>query len=153
MQIINFKRILSLAFFSALISSPFLVNTTSAQADEYAIIVNADSQITADDNELRNIYLKKQTKWSSGVEAIPFGRATHSPEQNAFLINVLGMNQAELDSYWASAKSKSGLTGPREVQSVSILLRQVRRKEGAFGVISSSDASDIPEGVKVLKSF
>ena len=153
MKIINIRKTLSFILCGLLISSYPALSSGKAYAEGFSIVVNAKSTITADVNDIKNVYLKRQTKWSDGTEAIPFGRPLDSSEQEAFMLSVLGMSKAELDSYWASEKSKTGLKSPRKINSVSILLRQIRRKEGAFGIISSSDVSRMPDGVKVLSSF
>lgn len=143
----NFKTILTLALLAFVSFAP------QAFAGDYAIVVNAGNSASADLAEIKNLYLKKKTSWSSGTEVIPLGRSTGSPEQEAFLSTVLGMSQSDLDGYWASEKSKSGTTGPREVGSAKILLRQVSRKDGAFGVVSTADVAGLPDGVKVLTEF
>lgn len=127
--------------------------TPSAFAQNFAVIVNAENAASADASDIKNLYLKKRTAWSDGTSAVPLARSTGSAEQEAFLSNILGMSQSEIDSYWASEKSKTGSTGPREVGSSSILLRQVGRKAGAFGIVSTAEASSLPEGVKVLLNF
>lgn len=147
-QMKNFK-LLTLSL--ALALSVGLSSTVMAQ--DFAIIVNSANSAAADDSEIKNLFLKKKTTWSSGAEAVPFARPADTPEHKAFIQNFLDFSQADLDNYWQAEKSKSGLTGPREVGSTNILTRQVSRKEGAFGIISASDAGSLPDGVKVLKKF
>ncbi len=148
----TFRNILALT----LLAVATFTFTAPAFAEGFAIVVNAANSIADGgnvDSELKNLYLKKKTSWSSGPSAVPLGRSAGSPEQAAFLSTVLGMSQSDLDSHWASEKSKTGATGPREIGSAGILLRQVSRKEGAFGVVSAAEAASLPDGVKVLKKF
>lgn len=136
-----------------LASTPLWAQANSAFAQDFMLVVNASNSASADsvESEIKNLYLKKKTKWSSGSDAVPLARPTDSAEHQAFSQSVLGMSQSDLDSYWAAEKSKTGQTSPREIGSDNILLRQVSRKDGAFGVVSS--ATDLPDGVKVLKKF
>lgn len=145
----HLKNILALSLFTATL----LTLSPVAMAQSFAIVVNSANAGSADTSLIKNLYLKKQTSWGGGAEAVPLARSAGSPEQEAFLSSVLGMSQSDLDNYWASEKSKTGATGPREVGSTNILLRQIGRKPGAFGVVSAAEASALPEGVKVLSKF
>ncbi len=151
MIMINFRNILALTL---LVCATFAF-VAPAFAGGFAIVVNTANSTSAEDvnSEIRNLYLKKQTAWSNGIDAVPLAREADSPEHEAFLAGILEMSQGDLDGHWASEKSKTGATGPREVGSKSILLRQIGRKEGAFGVVSEADAASLPEGVKILKTF
>lgn len=142
-----FKTILTLALLAIVSFAP------QAFAGDFMIVVNAGNGSAPNLAEIKNLYLKKKTSWSGGEGAVPLGRKPGSAEQEAFLSVVLGMSQADSEGYWASEKAKTGATAPREVGSATILLRQVSRKDGAFGVVSASDAASLPDGVKVLTTF
>lgn len=144
----KFKTILTVTLFAIGLFA------SHAFASDYAIVVNENNSASADISEIKNLYLKKKTSWSNGTEAVPLGRPADSPEHQAFMTEVLGFSsQGALDSYWQSEKSKTGLTGPREVGSTSILMRQITRKPGAFGVLPTAEANALPAGVKILTSF
>ena len=131
----------------------FIQHSPAAIAEGYVIVVNAANSSNADTDEIKNLFLKKRTIWSDGITAEPMARGHGSAEQEAFLKYVLGMTQTELDSYWASEKSKTGTTAPREVRSKNILLRQISRKDGSFGVLRKEDATSLPDSVKILMDF
>ncbi|MDQ7018011.1 MAG: hypothetical protein Q9M33_02495 [Robiginitomaculum sp.] len=128
----------------------------AAQAQTFAVIVNAENNFTGDENtkrtQIKRLYLKEQTAWPGGVESIPFGREAGSPEQVAFEKSVLAMSNSEIESHWLKLKQIRGETPPRGIGSVRILARQVGKKPGAFGVVLASEAATI-DGAKVLFEF
>ncbi len=142
---------LSSVFFVALFG--FMLNVSAVGAGEYAVIGNAGNPISGDAAraEVKNIFLKKKTVWPNNVVGVPFDRSADSAEHKAFAAVVLGMEESVLKSYWGSEKAKTGTTPPREIGSDNILLRQVKRKEGAFGVVSAD--TSLPDGVRVLFKF
>lgn len=128
-------------------------SSTPAYAADYVVVVNSANTTSGDvgKEEAKNIYLKIKTTWPDGTEAIPFGRPSESAAHQAFLSGILGFSQADLDQHWASEKSKTGQSAPREVGSENILLRQISRKPGAFGVVKAG--TSLPSGVKILFTF
>ena len=129
-----------------------LFSSQNAFAADYAVIANAANGASADSqSEVKNLFLKKKTAWPGGAKAVPLGRKSGSAEQDAFNAAILGMSSGELSGHWQAEKQKTGQTPPKEVGSESILLRQVKRKEGAFGVVPAS--TTLPDGVKVLFKF
>jgi hypothetical protein len=125
-----------------------------AVAAEYAVVVNAKNNFSGDATiEIKNLFLKKKTAWDNGIAAHPFARSGDSPEQVAFSSKILGMSASEAAGYWQSEKQKTGATPPKAVGSEGILFRQIDRKEGAFGVVLSSSAVALPEGLKILFKF
>ncbi|MDX2094817.1 MAG: hypothetical protein SFW64_02625 [Alphaproteobacteria bacterium] len=146
---------MKLAKFSILLALTAFSFAGAANAGTYALIVNSANPASGDamKAEVKNLFLKQKTSWPSGDEAEPTARAAGSPEHAALLKSVLGMNQAALDGHWASEKSKSGTSAPKEVSSDSILFRQIGKKKGAFGYVPQSAVTPPPEGVKVLFTF
>ncbi len=129
---------------------------TAAQAQTFAVVVNAENSFTGDDQtkrtQIKRLYLKEQTAWPGGVESIPFGREAGSVEQMAFEKSVLAMSSAEIEGHWLKLKQIRGETPPRGIGSVRILARQVSKKPGAFGVMLVSEAATI-EGARILFEF
>lgn len=147
------KRIHALALSLALAAGmPAL-----AQAADFAVIVNAENPFSADEAgakaQVARLFLKQQTQWPGGTEAVPFARDAGSPEQSAFEASILGMSAAEQDDHWKRLKQTTGEAAPRGVGSTSILVRQVAKNPGAFGVISLQDAGKLGAGAKVLLEF
>ena len=138
-----------------LLSLGGFVFTQNAHANEYAVIVNAENDFSASQDEMkqavRRIFLKQQTDWPNGLEGEPFSRGDENPAQSAFNSAVLGMDDAAYSDYWIKMKQTEGSVAPRAVGSSGILVRQIGRRAGGFSVIESSEP--LPEGVKVLFTF
>jgi len=137
--------------FLVLAVAALVIMPSISYAGEYAVIVNDSNSNSASQGDIKRMFLKQQTSWADGTSANPFDRKADSAEHKAFASKVLGMTEAELAEYWGAEKSKSGTTPPREIGSDSILTRQVSRKGGGFGVVSSAAAN--ADGVKILFKF
>jgi len=126
-------------------------------AGDYLLIVNAGNGASGSEDALRQItkrqYLKQQSAWPDGEASLPFGRATDSAVQTAFMANVLGMTKTEFETHWLKMKQTTGITPPRSIGSARIIIRQVSKKKGAFGAVSKAEAGDLPAEVKVLFEF
>lgn len=128
-----------------------------AAAGNYAVIVNAANSYAADGDaakaQIKRLYLKVQRSWPGGQSAVPFGRDAGSAEQAAFEKDVLGMSNSAVDGHWLKLKQTSGETPPRGVGSARILIRQVGKEPGAFGVVTAAEKGQLGGDVKVLFEF
>jgi hypothetical protein len=149
------KILKKLALLSLCLVLPAFVST-NALAQTYAVVVNAENDFTGDDakkkTQIKRLYLKEQTAWPGGPDAIPFGRDEGSAEQTAFMQSVLGMSSSEIEGHWLKLKQIRGETPPRSIGSARILARQIGKNPGAFGVVLASEAGAIAGG-KVLFEF
>lgn len=141
-------------FRTLLATAAIVLASNTAFANEYAVIVNAANNFAGDTKaEVKNLFLKRKTAWSDGTRSVPLARGDDSPEQQAFNSLILDMSEAEVAGHWQAEKQKTGETPPKAVGSERILYRQIKRKEGAFGVVLNSSATALPEGIKVLFKF
>ncbi len=131
--------------------------STNARAEDFMVVVNADNPFSGDEGavkaQLKRLFLKDQRDWPGGISAIPFGRDPEDPAQKAFATEILGMSESELDAHWLKLKQTAGETPPKSIGSARILVRQIAKNPGAFGLIAKSEAGDVPEGVKVLIDY
>lgn len=129
----------------------------AAFAESYVVIVNTSNSLSGDqkqmEQQVKRAFLKQATTWPSGAEVKAFDRAKGAPESIAFISSVLGMDEAEVARYWLGLKQKTGETPPRNVSSSSMVKRLVTKYEGGIAVIKESEATDLPDGVKVLFKF
>jgi len=124
--------------------------------DGFAVVVNPENEITFDSvdaakAEVKRLYLKRASSWSGGLDAAPFGRAEDSDEQAAFLDGVLGMTTAELARHWITEKNKNGTTKPKETRSSRILVKFIKKYEGAFSVVTPAEAEE--NDLRILFTF
>lgn len=128
--------------------------------DGLAIIINSENIIEMPEDRtvamLRRLYLKQKTTWPDGRSAIVFARPGNSVEEIAFRRSILGMSDNQLHDHWLRMKQTQGETPPRSVDSVRILLRQIRNKPEAVSIVSRKDLEkyrEHAEGTKILFEF
>lgn len=128
-----------------------------AAAADYVVVVNETNEFSGDPaaikQQLKKLFLKQQSEWPSGEKAIPFDRDGDSASHQALLTVILGMTEAEIAAHWKKMKQVRGDTPPRAVGSASILLRLLAKKKGAFGIVKSEEAANLPKGVKEILSI
>lgn len=146
-----------LALIALAITGALLIASPPAVAADYAVIVNANNpdagKGAAMKEVVKRLFLKEQTSWPGGPPAKPLARPASSPAQQAFVAEVLGMDQAALDQHWLHLKQTKGETPPRAVGSALILTRLVGKYPGAFSVVTAEEAARLPDGVAVLFRF
>lgn len=128
----------------------------AARAGEFVVLVNAENPIDTGESakgQVARLFLKRASEWPSGARAFPFDRPADSAAHTAFVRNVLDATEARLDDWWLKLKQERGETPPREVGSVSFLIRAIKRKAGAFGFARKNAVDPVPEGIKVLFEF
>lgn len=143
----------------AVIAMSAAMPTTAARAVEYALVVNSANTLADDASAqavVRQLYLKERSEWPFEVDgkplgAKPLGRDEESEEHAAFLQQVLGMTQTELDQHWLQVKQRRGETPPRDISSNELLLKMVARYPGGLGFVPKEivDAAN-NEDIRVL---
>jgi len=102
---------------------------------------------------IKTLFLKQQTTWPDGTPAPPLSRRNETAAQQAFLADVLDMNQDELENHWLRTKQTQGETPPREVGPELILYRCVTKEVGSFSVTSAAKRDSAPIEVEMLFEF
>lgn len=128
----------------------------TAQAEEFAIVINAKNSIPSGEQalkEIRLLYLKNKRRWENGDRATPYGLLATNEGQKTFIRKVLKMSGAELTHHWLNKKQTTGETPPKALKSERIILRLVAKKSGAFGIVSGKSITKLPATVKVLAKF
>lgn len=144
-------------FMTALCAIFVIAFAPQALAQSYAVIVNNVNSFSGDETamkqQVKRLFLKQSSAWQGGTEVRAFDRAKGSPETTAFISDVLGMDEAAVARHWLSLKQKTGETPPRNVSSSNMLVKLVSKYEGGVGVVDSTTASALPDGVRVLFNF
>ena len=134
-------------------------NLPVAEKTTYVIVVHPSNQYTGSPAELREtikqLYLKNRRNWpgKKKIQAKGLGRLKGTPERRAFLSKVLLMSDSEVERHWITNKQKTGQTRPTLVRSDTMLLKYVKKYEGAFCIITERVAKKAGKSVKVLLSF
>ncbi len=126
------------------------INPAFAVAKEYAVITNLENNSSATVDDIKNLYLKELSNWPNGQKAIAYGRDKNSPEQIAFNKTILGLSDVQISNHWIYKKQVSGETPPRAISSKRMLLRQIAKRPGSFGIVA---ADQVNSGVKVVVTF
>lgn len=81
--------------------------------EDILIIVNKnvmEKGVTLDD--VRDIFLKKRTRWDKSGKAVPVNASKNSKLRNEFISRVLEMTPNEEIAYWQARKIKNGVDPP-----------------------------------------
>lgn len=97
--------------------------------------VSGDSITPAD---VRNFFLKKQSRWPGGIKVVPVN-AKDQALRSEFRNRVLDMSETEETRYWQDLKIKKGTTPPIAFGSVQ---KAVFKLKGAIGYIYRKDLKD-----------
>jgi ABC-type phosphate transport system substrate-binding protein len=148
----------SIALVNALVfllaSAPKIAGTPSKNAPapdgRVAIVVNG--AVPADElslEQLRRIFMGERQYWSPKLRITLLLRAPGTWERALVLKQLYQMSEAQLSRYWISKAFRDELTMPAQtVYSTEMALKLVARTPGAITFV---DASQVPEGFKVVK--
>jgi ABC-type phosphate transport system substrate-binding protein len=133
------------------IFAPAISVTTAGAENPNDILVIANLGIKTDSitiDDLKDVYLKKRTNWSSGEKVIPIHVSNNSALRDAFRSAVLKMSSTDEQSYWQVRKIKEGDTDPPSFDNV---MKAVFRLHGAVSyVFRSQYKSNVAKIVLVL---
>ncbi|MCP4676269.1 MAG: hypothetical protein GY854_12315 [Deltaproteobacteria bacterium] len=111
--------------------------TASAESPNDILIVvnNAVPQSDITIGELKNLFLKEKTNWSSGKKALPVHAPAGSSLRKDFVSRVLGMNPSGEKIYWQERKIKTGKVQPVEFSNT---LKAVFKLRGSVSYVYRS---------------
>ncbi|HEX6179184.1 MAG TPA: hypothetical protein VF057_12550 [Thermoanaerobaculia bacterium] len=93
-------------------------------------------------------FLKKVSRWESGVVAQPVDLPANSPVREAFTRTVLSKSVASVKAYWQQQIFSGREVPPPEKASDDAVLEFVRTTPSAIAYVSPS--STLPRGVRVI---
>ena len=126
-----------------------LGSASTARAQEYTVIVNEANPVAAmPASEIAQLFLKKKTKWPSGVAVAPVDQSS-GRIRAAFSQEVLGRDVSAVRAYWQQQIFSGRSTAPDEKPSDAAVIAFVKENLGAIGYVSSTAPTT---GVKVLPS-
>jgi ABC-type phosphate transport system substrate-binding protein len=113
-----------------------LLLTACAEAAELVVIVNPGSGVDRlTKAEVVNIFMGRYKKFASGVSALPVDLAGEQNEKERFYSSLVGMQLAEINSYWARVMFSGRGTPPRQMDTAAEVIEVVSNNKGAIGYI------------------
>lgn len=110
--------------------------------DDIVVFVHQSSKINSvSAAELRQLFLKQKTSWSSGEAVVCINAPSGTPLRNQFRQQVLGMSEAEEATHWETVRIRNQITPPSEMLNTP---KPVFRLKSA---ISYAFRKDVPAGV------
>ena len=111
----------------------------SAHAGEVCIIVNSANPIESlTAKEVRDLFVKTVTSWSSGERIRPSDQKGNSPDRDAFLSKVLGFSSEELERHWVERQYASAENPPTKFDDDESVIKFVTAFKGGLGFVSKS---------------
>lgn len=107
----------------------------AAQAD-LVVIANPQSGIEKlSKDEVINLYMGRNRKLSSGMNAMPLDLTAANTEKAKFYALLVNKNLPEINSYWARLMFSGQGSPPMQVESVDEVLDIVSSNKAAIGYI------------------
>ncbi|NOU19154.1 MAG: hypothetical protein HOO91_16475 [Bacteroidales bacterium] len=124
----------------------------TVHAQGYKVIVNqSNSTSTLSKDEVSNLFLKKNTKWTDGKTVDPVDQAAGTGIRKTFTEEIHKKTVSAIKSFWQQAIFAGVNTPPIEKASDDEVVRYVNQNAGAIGYVSSgTDISSVKE-LKVSK--
>lgn len=130
------RQFLALGSSALVIASPELGR---AGSNAIAVVVGAHSaQRTLSLDELRRIFLNKDTNGDSGDRFVPINQRSGSPDRTRFDAQVLSMTPEEVARYWIDQRLR-GKRAPAAVGSLPMLKRALNELSGAISYMAVAD--------------
>jgi ABC-type phosphate transport system substrate-binding protein len=130
--------------FVAVCCLPALSVRAGDKPEPLAIVVKKGSKFTqTTTDELAKIFKGDEKSSSDGTHFVLTLREPHSPEQTAFLDEVLHMSEAEFQKYFLQAMFTGKVkNSPKVISSADALKSFMESNDGAIGYVKLSDADD-----------
>ncbi len=115
---------------------------------DLVVIANPQSGIEKlSKDEIINLYMGRNRKLASGVNAIPVDLTAANVEKANFYTMLVNKNLPEINSYWARLMFSGQGSPPMQAESADEVLDIVSNKKGAVGYI---DRKKLDKRVKLI---
>jgi hypothetical protein len=107
-----------------------------------AIVVGRNSAVkNVTQDELREIYLRRQRLWHDGTRAIPVNLPPTNPVRDAFSRLVLGRSTQDTVTYW-NTRYFEGITPPQVLPSTRAIILFLEAEPGAIAYLPVADVDE-----------
>ena len=125
-----------------------LLVASLGHADELVIIVNDSNPVSSmTAAEVRKHFLKDTPRWDFGQKVRPADRTYNDAVRDAFLADVLGMTDIEIERYWIEQQYVSGGKPPAALDGDSSVIRFVSQFDGAISFVQRASLDGM-SGIK-----
>jgi hypothetical protein len=132
---------------ASLAAAMFAPRVSAAQG--FKVVVNPDVDIVdIRQASLSSLFLKKDRKFSTGIEAAPVDLSSSDPARGAFSKAVHGRPTNAVVKYWVQQVFSGKETPPLSKDTDEAVVAYVKSTRGGIGYVSEGAATP---GVKVLK--
>ncbi len=132
-----------------------LFSATADASAQLVVIVNGDNPVASlSQGDVRAYFMKTEPRWDNGEKVRPIDRAGSSAERTAFISDVLGISDAELERHWIEKQYASAATPATRAPDASAVISLVRAFPGGIGFISQATWDDADHtGLKAVFSL
>ena len=117
---------------------------------DIVIIVNGKSPVKSiKASELEDFFTKKIRHWSNGDTVRFFDHRDDNESRNIFLKKFINKTSREIDLYWIGEKIYTGNIAPIKVSSDPMMASMVSRFPGGIGYVSKN--YKLPKTVKSIE--
>lgn len=128
-----------------------LLVVSQAHAGELVVIVNDSNPVAQMTRaEVKQHYLKNKTRWDFGQKVRPADCKYDEAVRNAFLSNVLGMTDIEIERFWIEQQYVRGEKPPATLDDASSIMRFVAKFDGAISFVERASLNGASGVKKVL---
>lgn len=132
-----------------------LFAVASDASAQLVVIVNDGNPVASlNQGDVRAYFMKVEPTWDNGEKVRPIDQTGNSAERTAFISEVLGMSDAELERHWIEKQYASAETPATRAPDEGAVITLVKSFAGGIGYVSQAawDAAD-KTGVKAVFSF
>jgi ABC-type phosphate transport system substrate-binding protein len=122
---------------------------TPVRGEGFVVVVNEQNTVaTMPRARVSRLFLKKVSRWDSGVVALPVDLPADSPVRDAFTRRVLSKSVGSVKAYWQQQIFSGRDVPPPEKPGDDAVLEFVQSNPAAIAYVSP--LAPLPRGVRVL---
>ena len=129
----------------------FFTSFSYSSSKEYFVLSTKNSGEEKIDKEtVRNIFLGNKIFWKSGKRILPVHLRVTDSSFQAFLEDVINMDQTQFTSYWRRKLFSGRAYPPKQLERDDLIIEYVKNNTDGIGVISKVPES-YPSDIKFLE--
>ncbi|HEX4844004.1 MAG TPA: hypothetical protein VFV57_10055 [Limnobacter sp.] len=129
------------------------LGATGSVGAQVLVLVSDNSHISEIDlRELRSLYKGRLTR-VKGKPVVPLNTAPGSVDREAFLSEIMNLNELDYTGYWHVRRYSGQGVPPAEVETRQALFERLKGNNGLIGYIwvEPGKKPDLPSGIKPIR--